>query len=146
MTQTSTIQNGTYYKLWAAISGVQTVIGYGKTMNEEISRTMIDVTSQASGMYTDVLPGRFASIKFSGSFLLKESTTGVGVSYTQLLNLMTATTPTAFTMQLHSGNVGDQHVNATVFIENLKKAVSDNGAVTYDASFISTSSFASATS
>jgi len=146
MAATTTIQNGTAMKLWVAISGVQTLVANGKTVSEESSRTVIDTTSQTSGMYSESIMGRFDPIKFSGTFLLKESTTGVGVSYQQLYTLYSAATPTAFNVQLHSGNPGDQHLNTTCYITSLKKTSGDNQSVTFDATFQSTGSFSSATS
>jgi hypothetical protein len=143
---TTTIQNGTAYKLWVSISGVLTPIAHGKSVSEDSSRSVINVTSQTSGKYTDIMMGRLESVKYSGSFLLKESTAGQGVSYSQLYALYTADVPTAFTLQMGTMVSGDQHTNATVYITSLKKTSGDNEAVTFDATFESTSSFSSATS
>ena len=141
---TTTVHNGTYYRLYKMVSNVWTVIAHGQSVDESIDRDVLDISSQTSGKWTDIMMGRIQSAKYSGSFLLKEDASVDGVSYSDLWTDFIA--GNSFRLQLGSGTSGDQHAAPLVYITSLKKTSGDNSPVTFDASFESTGEIPSYTS
>ncbi len=133
---TTTVHNGTYYRLYKLVNGVYTVIAHGQSVDEDISRDVLNISSQTSGKWTDIMMGRIQSAKYSGSFLLKEDASVDGVSYQDLYTDFIA--GNSFRLQLGSGTSGDHHSAPLVYITSLKKTSQDNAPVTFDASFEST--------
>lgn len=130
---TSTVFNGTDYKLWASISGVWKEIALGRSNDYDSSRTEIEVSNKTDGKWAKFIPGRIKA-SYSASFLLTndENVTNY-VSFEDLNTLYEA--GTEMLIQQGSRVTGDVYQEAMCILTALKITSGDDAEVTFDATF-----------